>query len=236
MKQMKPTMAPNTLQTFTAFYSDWLHRHHHLQQQLSSTISQLHNTKHHQLEKLVQQASDHYRQYYQQKSSAIETDIFLICSPPWYTSFEQALFWVTEYPPSLLLRFVTDLNLTPDQLHRVECVKMESLKKERRIGDSMAMVQESVAALPLYGLVNRTGRLVDGEVSELDDVMEEAKETMRVVVMEADGLRGTVVMEVLKVLNVVQRVKFFAAVGEFRIRARRVGLQIDRDRGVMMME
>lgn len=113
-------------------------------------------------------------------------------------------------------------------------MRKEALTKERTIAESMAMVQESVAALPLYGLVNRTGRLVDGEVSELDNAMEDAKENMRVVVMEADGLRGTVVMEILKVLSLVQRVEFFAAVGEFRIRARRVGLQVERDRGAVM--
>ncbi|XP_076889364.1 protein RESPONSE TO ABA AND SALT 1-like [Bidens hawaiensis] len=223
-------MAPNTLQTFTAFFDGWLIRHHHLQQQLS----QIQHVKQPQLDKLVEQAADHYRQYYQQKASAMEDDVFLICSPPWYTSFEQALFWVTEFPPSLLFRFVGDLNLTSEQAEWVETVREETTKKEKEMGEAMAMVQESMAAAPLYGLVNRPESLVDGEVSELDEAMEELKEAMRAVVGEADRFRATAVMEILKVLGVVQRVKFFALVGEFRIRVRRVGLDTDRARGVIL--
>ncbi|XP_024977331.1 protein DOG1-like 4 [Cynara cardunculus var. scolymus] len=217
-------MPTNTLQAFTAFYDGWLLRHHHLQQQLFAAG----NGEHNQPQKLVQQVSDHYRQYYQEKSVATEQDVFLICSPPWHTSFEQALFWVTEYPPSLLFRFLNDLDLTTDQAERIEAVRVETVRKEREIGETMAMVQESAAAAPLYGLVNRTGTLVDGQVSELDDAMEEVKEAMRMVMAEADGLRGRTVAEILEGLEVMQKVKFFAAVGEFRIRARRVGLEMDR--------
>ncbi|XP_076886760.1 protein RESPONSE TO ABA AND SALT 1-like [Bidens hawaiensis] len=220
-------MALNTLQIFTAFYDGWLIRRHHLQQQLS----QIQHVKQPQLDKLVEQAADHYRQYYQQKASAMEDDVFLICSLPWYTSFEQALFWVTGFPPSLLFRFTGELDLTAVQAEWVETVREETVAKEKEIGDAMAMVQESMAAAPLYGLVNRPESLVDGEVSELDEAMEELKEAMRAVVAEADGLRAVTVMEILKVLGVVQRIKFFAAVGEFRIRVRRVGLDMDRATG-----
>ncbi|KAK9072111.1 hypothetical protein SSX86_008543 [Deinandra increscens subsp. villosa] len=220
-------MAPNTLETFTAFFDGWLLRHQQLQQQLTADIK---NGKHQQLEKLVQQASDHYLQYYEEKSRAITDDVFLICSPPWYTSFERSLFWVTEFPPSSLFCLVGDLDLTREQARRVEAVRAETARKERGIGEAMAVVQETLAAAPLYGLVNRAERLVDGEVSHLDQAMEELKEAMRGVALDADGLRGTAVMEILKVLGVMQRVRFFAALGEFRIRARRVGLQMDRDR------
>ncbi|GKD46765.1 DOG1-like protein 4, partial [Tanacetum coccineum] len=151
---------------------------------------------------------------------------FLVCSPPWFTSFEQTLFWVTEFPPSFVFRFIKDLNLTPDQEIKVESFKVDTARKEAEIGEAMAMVQESLAAAPLYGLVNRAERLVDGEVSQLDDAMEEVKEAMRAVVAEADGLRVKVVKQVLEVLDVVQRVKLFAAVGQFRIRIRQVGLQM----------
>ncbi|KAI3504923.1 hypothetical protein L1887_26719 [Cichorium endivia] len=216
-------MATNTLQTFTAFYDGWLLRHHRLQEQLSAVD----NVKEEELNKLVEQASIHYGEYYQEKSNAIDKDVFLICSPPWYTSFEKALFWVSEFPPSLLFRFVSDLNLTAEQARRVETVRVETARKELEIGEAMAMVQESLAAAPLYGLVNRTDRLVDGQVSELDDAMEEVKEAMRMVMAKADGLRVTTVMEILEVLEVAKRVKFFAAVGEFRIRARRIGLQME---------
>ncbi|KAJ9567880.1 hypothetical protein OSB04_003846 [Centaurea solstitialis] len=218
-------MPTNTLQTFTAFYDGWLLRHHRLQQQLLAAGNGGH---HHQPHKLVQQATDHYREYYEEKSTATEEDVFLICSPPWHTSFERALFWVTEFPPSLLFRFVNDLDLTADQAGRIEAVRAETLRKEREIGETMAVVQESAAAAPLYGLVNRTGLLVDGQVSELDDAMEEVKEAMRVVMVAADGLRGRTVAEILEALEVGQMVKFFAAVGEFRIRARRIGLEMDR--------
>lgn len=106
-------------------------------------------------------------------------------------------------------------------------MRVEAARKESEIGEAMATVQESLAAAPLYGLVNRTERLVDGQVSELDDAMKELKEAMRVVMVEADGLRVVTVVEILEVLEVMQRVKFFAAVGEFRIRARRIGLQME---------
>ncbi|CAI9260842.1 unnamed protein product [Lactuca saligna] len=216
-------MATNTLQTFTVFYDGWLLRHQRLQDQLSAVA----NVKDEDLSKLVEQAAEHYRLFYEQKSIAIDKDVFLICSPPWYTSFEKALFWVSEFPPSLFFRFLSDLNLTTEQARRVETVRVEAARKESEIGEAMATVQESLAAAPLYGLVNRTERLVDGQVSELDDAMEELKEAMRVVMVEADGLRVMTVVEILEVLEVMQRVKFFAAVGEFRIRARRIGLQMD---------
>nr|XP_043607817.1 protein ZW2-like [Erigeron canadensis] len=222
------TNTSTTQETFTAFYDGWLNRHNTLQQQLTTIIRQSNNNinveHNEQLHKLIQQVSTHYQQYFDQKSLAIEEDIFLVCSPPWFTPFEQALFWVTEYPPSLVFRCLNDLNLTTDQAQKVETVRAETARKELEIGEAMAMVQESLAAAPLYGLVNRAERLVDGEIGELDDAMEEVKEAMRVVLVAADGLRGKAVGEVLSVLEVAQKVKFFAAIGEFRIRARRVGL------------
>ncbi|KAL4566139.1 hypothetical protein LXL04_030249 [Taraxacum kok-saghyz] len=217
-------MATNTLQTFTDFYDGWLLRHLHLQNQLTAVDNVKELVE---LDKLVLKASDHYRQYYEEKSNATDKDVFLICSPPWYTSFEIALFWVADFQPSSLFRFVGDLNLTTEQARWVETVKVKTARKESEIGEAMAVVQESLAAAPLYGLMNRTERLVNGQVSELDDAMEEVKEAMRVVMVEADELRVAAAVEILEVLGVVQRVKFFAAVGEFRIRARRIGLQME---------
>nr|GEY30138.1 protein DOG1-like 4 [Tanacetum cinerariifolium] len=107
------------------------------------------------------------------------------------------LFWVTEFPPSLVFRFIKDLNLTPDQETKVESLKGDTSRKEAQIDEAMAMVQESLAAAPLYGLVNRAERLVDGEVTQLDDAMEQVKEAMRAVVVEADGLRANVVKQMM---------------------------------------
>ncbi|PWA70500.1 transcription factor TGA5 [Artemisia annua] len=217
----------NSLETtFTTFYEGWFNRHHDLQRQLTTDNGR-------QLRKLVEQASQHYHEYYQEKLTLIEEDVFLACSPPWFTSFEQALFWVTDFPPSLLFRFIKDLNMTNEQSSKVESMKVDTAKKETVIGDAMAMVQESLAVAPLYGLVNRVERLVDGEVSRLDDAMEDVKEAMREVIAEADGLRISVVKGVLEVLDVVQRVKFYAAVGQFRIRVRQVGLQMMATQGAV---
>nr|GFB56865.1 hypothetical protein [Tanacetum cinerariifolium] len=135
------------------------------------------------------------------------------------TTDDNTLFWVTEFPPSLVFRFIKDLNLTPDQETKVESLKGDTARKEAEIGHGHGAREFSSCAF-VYGLVNRAERLVDGEVTQLDDAMEQVKEAMRAVVVEADGLRVNVAKQMVEVLDVVQRVKLFAAVGHFRIRIR----------------
>ena len=58
----------NSLETtFTTFYEGWFNRHHDLQQQLTTDNER-------QFRKLVEQASQHYHEYYQEKLTLIEGD------------------------------------------------------------------------------------------------------------------------------------------------------------------
>ncbi|KAL8465467.1 hypothetical protein ACS0TY_034827 [Phlomoides rotata] len=179
---------------------------------------------------LIPRVFAHYQEFYREKARATDQDVFLLISPPWLSSFERSLLWISGFRPSMFFPIINSAlaeELSSDQRRRIEEVKAESRRREREITQAMVRIQEMVAEQPVYSLMRRFGGLVDGERPELEEAMDELKAAMLVVVGNADALQGWTVAEVVGVLNPVQGVKFLPAVARFQLQSRR--WEVERD-------
>nr|GEY81794.1 protein DOG1-like 4 [Tanacetum cinerariifolium] len=176
-----------------------------------------------ELRVLVQQVLSHYQEYFDEKSKAAESDVFLMFSPPWFSSFERTLLWASGFKPSIafcLLRQSVGNELTQEQNEKISSLKQETRRMEKEISAALASVQESVAAQPFYGLIKREAVLVDGEVSDMENAVKELKAAMLSVMRDADYLRQQTAGEVLEVLTPIQKVKFLALTSQFWLHSR----------------
>ncbi|KAK9072407.1 hypothetical protein SSX86_008841 [Deinandra increscens subsp. villosa] len=159
----------------------------------------------------------HYQDYYDEKSKAAESDIFLMFSPPWFSSYERTLLWVSGFKPSVAFRLLHESvgdELTDEQLERIAVVRKRTRNSEMDIEEALASVQEGVAA-PMA-------------TAEIGSATEELKAAMLAVMRDADGLRQRTGMEVLEVLNPGQKVKFLGVTSQFWLQSRRLGMERDR--------
>lgn len=95
------------------------------------------------------------------------------------------------------------------------------------IEKGLAKVEERVAAPPIFELMKRGGTVIDGEASDLESVIDELKQSMMLMIETAEHLRGSTVRKILDILRHKQAVKLLAAVGQFHLQARKLGLQMD---------
>ncbi|KAF3645558.1 putative inactive poly [ADP-ribose] polymerase SRO3-like [Capsicum annuum] len=91
----------------------------------------------------------------------------------------------------------------------------------------MAKVQERVAAPPIFEVMRRGGMLIDGEVSNLESVIDGFKQSMMSIIETAEHLRGSTVRKMLDILRQNQAIKLLAAVAEFHLQAKKLGLEKD---------
>ncbi|XP_047951972.1 protein RESPONSE TO ABA AND SALT 1-like [Salvia hispanica] len=212
---------------FTTFYQGWLSRQEDFLRQLDSLLSGPDRDR--ECSDIIPRVIAHYREFYREKAAAVEEDVFLSISPPWMTSFELSLLWVSGFRPSILFPIMDGAlaaaDLSPAQRRRIDKVKAESRRREREITQAMARVQETVAEPPVYGLVKKFGG--GGAVVEMEAAVEKVKAAMRGVVENADALQGWTLAEVVEALDPVQGVRFLAAVTRFQLRARRFGVERD---------
>lgn len=84
------------------------------------------------------------------------------------------MLWVAGYKPSLVFKIVDGVvnDLTVEQTLRMEEVKAETMKKERKLMKTLARLQERVAVPPMLALARQIGRLMNGEISSLDSAIE----------------------------------------------------------------
>lgn len=156
---------------FAAFFEGWLVRQQSFLKQLLHSIS-LDTTN--QQTSLIQQFLAHYQEYYEEKAKVARNDVFLLFCPPWLSSFKRSLLWVAGYKPSLVFKIVDGVvnDLTVEQTLRMEEVKAETMKKERKLMETLARLQERVAVPPMLALARQIGRLMNGEISSLDSAIE----------------------------------------------------------------
>ncbi|KAI3689114.1 hypothetical protein L2E82_47063 [Cichorium intybus] len=213
-------------ESFAEYFEGWEVQH---KTYLEKLIANQNETEEESLRHLVEQVLCHYQEYYNEKIKAAESDVFLMFSPPWFSSFERTLLWASGFRPSIAFRLVREsvgVELSEEQKARIAAVREKTRRVEKEIGEAMAGVQESVAAQPFYGLVKRAARLVDGEVSEMENAVEELKAVMLAVMRDADCLRQHTAGEVLEVLTPAQKVKFLAGTSQFWLQSRRLGMEI----------
>lgn len=228
----QPTGHSNVQANFQAFLDGWFIRQQHLFDQLILAIKpeNIHKSDG-QHQTLIDEVLFHNKQYYEKKSIAARKDVFLFFSPPWSTSFERTFLWIGGFKPSLVFKILNGSvkDLTDEQQNRMEIVKAETRSEEQELTETMAMIQENIAAGPLLILARRAQNTVDGEASsELEASMRTLRSGMMVALDTADGLRATTVRKVLQILSPIQTVRLLAGATEFQSRVRRSGLEWDR--------
>lgn len=77
----------------------------------------------------------------------------------------------------------------------------------------------------MMGQARRRGRLVEGELTEEEEVMESnLRASLESLVANADILRTPTAVKVVEILDALQNVKFLAATTQLRLRIRRWAL------------
>lgn len=230
------SVKPTQQEWFHAFYEDWLQRQQNLVDQLIniSATPDSPNKLHHQ-KTLIDTVLSHYQQYFEEKTKLANDDVFLLFSPTWLSSYERALLWIGDYKPSLILRLADGAvqDLTAEQREALERVRSETRRAERELSAAMAGVQESVASPRVVECARRVGRVLDGEIGELDAAMKGLRRALEGVSERGDELRAATVRKVLGVLRPPQTVRFLAAAMGFQLRVRRWGLERDGSRRVV---
>ncbi|PIA59470.1 hypothetical protein AQUCO_00400388v1 [Aquilegia coerulea] len=209
--------------SFENFFRDWLVRQEHYLDELLCAESHCEQ----ELRELISKVLSHYQQYFEEKSMAIQNDVFLVFSPTWFNSFERSFLWIAGFKPALVFKLVVNsvTDLSEEQAQMVERLKGEVKGEEVELEKEMAMVQESVAAPPLLEMARRAGRLIDGERREVDNVIECLKNSMQVLVERADFLRANTTKKVIEILSPIQGVKLLAAAAQLQLRIRSFGSQ-----------
>ncbi|XP_027120294.2 protein RESPONSE TO ABA AND SALT 1-like [Coffea arabica] len=219
-------------QAFPAFYEGWMMNHQNLLEKLLSfsSLDALADDKNDKCQDLLAEVLAHYQQYYEEKTRAVNKNVFLMLSPPWLSSYERALLWISDFIPTTLFPLIDNSlgeDLADEQRERIQVIRAETRRLEKEVEQAMAAVQESIAAPPIFDLLRRHERTVDGEISELDAAMDKFKENMMRVIENADALRGSTVTKLVEILCPVQAIKFLAGAFQFTLRVRRWGSQRD---------
>ncbi|TXG52600.1 hypothetical protein EZV62_021769 [Acer yangbiense] len=169
------------------------------------------------------------QQYYQEKSIAARQDVLVFFSPPWFTAFERSYFWVGGFKPTFVFKLLDDSSvedLTEEQEREVQQIKSKTRREERKLDDTMARIQETLAiSPPLLSLMRRFGD--HSQLSELDSGETELLTAMLVALENADALRGKAARGLMEILSPIQTVKVLTAAAQLHLKVRRCGLQWD---------
>lgn len=236
--------SPPHMETFEAFFEDWLAQQEAFLDQLllraSAPQGQSCPSHDHRGDgdgdgdgeadrALIEQVLGHYQRFYEEKTRVAREDAFLFFSAPWLTSFERTFLWIGDFKPTLLFRFLGSAvdGLTAAQSEEVERIGAETRWRERELTEAMARVQESVAAPPLLCLLRASAGQPprDGELCALEAAMAQLKEAMVAVLEDANALRAATARRLMEVLSPAQTVKLLAAAAQFQVRIRWWGKQ-----------
>ncbi|PIA32297.1 hypothetical protein AQUCO_04500119v1 [Aquilegia coerulea] len=218
--------------SFPDFFQGWLVSQRSYLDQLNSLYSQ-NNPDEDELESLVGRVLAHYQNYYENKSRAASENVFLLFSPPWFSTFERTFLWIAGFKPAVAFRIMDRSvgELTAQQLEKIQRLKAQTRTIEKGLSDEMAKLQESIVGPSWVDIVRRMdGHVIDGEV---DEVVGTIKGGLKDLVVNADFLRATTARELVDILTPLQAAKFLAATAQLHLKIRDWGLLKDaeRDRG-----
>ncbi|KAK4722587.1 hypothetical protein R3W88_012820 [Solanum pinnatisectum] len=228
---MASTSTSQTPSNINPYYENWLIQLQNFLEKLNAISSSYGDEEEeNKSSELVTQVLDHYQDYYREKFNSTNRDVLLLVSPPWYTSLEKTFLWIAGFKPSTLfptINYSIGSELTTEQGEKLKRLKAETKREEKVIEKGMAKVQERVAAPPIIELMKRGGTVVDGEATDLESIIDGLKNSMMSMVETAEHLRGSTVRKILDILRQKQAVKLLAAVAQFHLQARKLGLQMD---------
>ncbi|XP_010277361.1 PREDICTED: transcription factor HBP-1b(c38)-like isoform X2 [Nelumbo nucifera] len=215
--------------SFHAFLEGWLVRQQQFLDEIVYAKRFCHDDSREQdLRDLIARVLSHYQQYLGEKSRAAHRDVFLVLSPPWFSSLERALFWIGGFRPGLVFRLVANSvgDLSQDQVQWMETLRAETSAEERQLEEELARLQESVVAPPLSELLRRRGRAVNGEEGNANPVLESMITEFEILLGSADMLRANTATKMIQILSPVQTVSFLAAAAQLQLRIRRTILTL----------
>ncbi|KAI3900983.1 hypothetical protein MKW92_027716 [Papaver armeniacum] len=230
--------------SFQTFLEGWLVRQEHYLDELTTTTESNIYEKHDSvLRDLIERVRAHYQQYYEAKSLLSKQDVFILFSPVWFSTLEKSFLWITGFRPCLAIKIVKNSvnDLSEEQLEKLEKLKLEIKEEEKESDEELIRIQESLAAPPFSEIARRFGKLVmDGnerrrnrsheEEEEEEESMAMLTSEMEILVQRADFLRLKMTLKVIEILDSVQTVRFFVAVGKLQLRIRKLGFQRDAQR------
>ncbi|XP_026379826.1 protein DOG1-like 4 [Papaver somniferum] len=225
--------------SFQLFLEGWLVRQEHYLDELTTTDSNIYEKHDSVLRDLIERVLAHYQQYYEAKSLLSKQDVFILFSPVWFSSLEKSFLWITGFRPCLAIKIVKNSvnDLSEEQLEKIEKLKLEIKEEEKEFDEDLIRIQESLAAPPFSEIARRFGRLVmnggnerrsrnkEEEEEEEEEFMAMLTSEMETLVERADFLRLKMTLKVIEILDSVQTVRFFVAVGKLQLRIRKLGFQ-----------
>lgn len=207
-------------------------RQEHYLDELLSVQESCHESQEDDLKDLINRVLSHYQQYFEESSRVAQSNIFLVFSPTWLSSFERATHWIAGFKPGIALKVVSNSveDLSPEQGERIKRLMEETRYEERVLNEELAKVQESMAAPPLLEMARKRARLMTVEIAEEEEALVTLRKALEEVVAGADLLRMTTTMKVVEILNPVQNVRFLTAATQLLVKLRSLGLQKERER------
>ena len=211
---------------FQTFFGGWITR---LELYLSQLLNLLQFPDHKnesQLQlQLVRQVMTHYHDYFLAKAQISSQNVFLVLSPPWFSSYERTFFWLAGFKPSLAIYVVKrcGIQLNINQSDRMDRLTAEIKNEESKITERLALFEQQILVPPVLALARMGGREVNGMAHNVDTVIDRLADDMECLVTCADYLRQKTVAKVIEILTTSQSVRFLAGVAQFQLRIRRWG-------------
>ncbi|PWA47041.1 DOG1 domain-containing protein [Artemisia annua] len=235
---MHPAMGDSVNQSvpdFQTFYRGWITRLElYLDQLLNVLQFQDHeNESKLHVQQLVHSVMTHYHDYFLAKAKLSGQNIFLVLSPPWFSSYERTFLWLAGFKPGLAFNVVNNcgIQLSTGQSDMMDRLTAEIKNEENAVTKRLARYEQQVVSPPMLALAKIQEKEVNGMVHDIDTMVELLADDMECLVSCADHLRGKTVAKVVGILTTAQSVRFFAGLAQLQLRIRRWGqLREDADR------
>ncbi|XP_076882416.1 protein ZW2-like [Bidens hawaiensis] len=214
---------------FHAFLGVWMTRLELYLNQLLHIIQFMDQQDESKLQQLINQVMTHYHEYFLAKAQVYHRDVFLVLSPPWFSSYERTFLCLAGFKPSLAISVVKScgVEFSSSQVKQLERLTAETKHEERMMTERLAALEQQLTAPPMLAIARTSGKEVNGMVNEADIAVDRMAEEMEVLVECADYLREKTASKVIEILTTPQKVRFLAALAQLQLRIRRWGQMRD---------
>ncbi|KAG9156180.1 hypothetical protein Leryth_015595 [Lithospermum erythrorhizon] len=215
------------VETFRTFLGSWMIKQEEYLQELLHFITKSEEEEEDEENKnIIELVMAHYLEYLQTKTTISEQNVFLMFSPPWFSSFERSHIWIAGFKPALALRVVISsvTNLGEEQSRKLSRLIMEIKTKEKVLADRHARIQESMAGPTILELARHVGQVArNGTVGRIEREVEILRSSLKDLMECADHLRVTTIMKIVDILSPPQLLRFLAAAAHLQLRIHRWG-------------
>ncbi|KAL8154256.1 hypothetical protein V2J09_012016 [Rumex salicifolius] len=202
--------------SFKAFLERWESKQGELLGELTAARMQDGREEEEKMRELITRALTQYEEYYEEKSRAVKGHVFQMFSPEWCSPLERAFYWISGFRPTAMFRLVAAVDdLSPDQILFLDRLKSETKWQEKALSDEQARIQETVAAPPVAGALQRVGwrpHSVQVRGQHPDVALRTVQDATEALVANADGLRGRTAAGMVEILTMKQSIRVLESV------------------------